>query len=221
VYFFRSRPSRSPFTNHRRALVLTDNVTLLTRFVRVSTRTCNAYSPWVNNCIGYGNHREFILLLFYLTLGCAYGCCLLGPIFVEMMSRRIEAHGFRMTGAVHGTGLLDLPPPWSLWAEYRSTGRIDDDVVLRAAFPFMLGIGATVACLLATHVRLIGSGLTTVERLSRPTEGSRNPFDMGPGRNWRRVMGPNVLICAVPFPLLRPHARRRWGESYGRMSKDR
>jgi hypothetical protein len=202
---------------------LTDNVTLLTRFVRVPTSyiITLTYSPWVNNCIGHGNYREFILLLFYLILGCAYGCCLLGPIFVETMSGRVEAHGFRMMGAVHGTGLLDLPPPWSLWAEYRSTGRIDDDVVLRTAFPFMLGIGATVACVLAPHVRLVSSGLTTVERLSRPPEGrSRNPFDVGPGRNWRRVMGPNLLMCALPFPLRRPLARVR-GESYGRRSKDR
>jgi hypothetical protein len=120
---------RSPFTNPhpidgiigRRARVLTDNVTLLTRFVRVPTSyiITLTYSPWVNNCIGHGNYREFILLLFYLILGCAYGCCLLGPIFVETMSGRVEAHGFRMMGAVHGTGLLDLPPPWSLWAEYR------------------------------------------------------------------------------------------------------
>jgi hypothetical protein len=172
----------------------------------------------VNNCIGRGNYREFILLLFYLMLGCAYGCALLGPDFVETMSRRIEAQGFRMMGAVHGTGLLDLPPPWSLWTEYRSTGRIHDDVVLRAAFPFMLGIGATVTCILVPHARLIRSGLTTVERLSRP-EGSRNPFDMGPRRNWRRVMGPSVLTCALPFPP-RPFSRRR-SESYRRRSKER
>jgi hypothetical protein len=175
-------------------------------------------SPWVNNCIGYGNYREFVLLLFYLTLGCAYGCCILGSDFVGSMSRRIEAHGFRLMGAIHGTGLLDLPPPWSLWWEYQSTGKVDDDVVLRAAFPFMFGVGVAITCILLPHVRLVVSGYTTVERLSRPLD-STNPFDMGPRRNWQRVMGPHPIMCAVPFPL---QTFTRWrSESYRQKSKVR
>lgn len=151
-------------------------------------------------------------------LGCAYGCCILGSDFVGSMLRRIEAHGFRLMGAVYGTGLLDLPPPWSLWWEYRSTGKVDDDVVLRAAFPFMFGVGVAMTCILVPHVSLVISGYTTVERLSRPAD-STNPFDMGPRRNWQRVMGSYPMMCAVPFPL---QTFARWrSESYGQRSKDR
>jgi hypothetical protein len=134
------------------------------------------------------------------------------------MSTRIELHGFKMMGAVHGTGLLDLPLPWTLWMEYRSNGKIDDDVVLRAAFPFMFLMAVALLCILVPHIKLIASGFTTVERLSRPTECYTNPFDMGPKHNWQRVMGANLLICIIPFPLqpLAPH-----GQFYRQRYKNR
>jgi hypothetical protein len=172
----------------------------------------------VNNCIGYNNYREFILLLSYLILGCFYGCCLLGLDFIKSMTRRIEVYGFQVMGAEYGTGLLDLPLPWILWKEYQMTGRIDDDIVLRAAFPFMFMIGVALLCILVPHIRLILTGYTTVERLSRPDEGFTNPFDMGKWRNWQRVMGANVLMLVVPFPL---QPIKINDASYGQTSKDR
>lgn len=189
-------------------------------------RVCNMcvlefdhHCPWLNNCIGFNNYREFILLLFYIGLGCTYGCCLLGLAFYRMTVKYIAMHGFRIMGPVYGTGMLDLPPPWVLWRTYQQTGRIDDDIVLRGAFPLMLSVGIAIMCILVTHLKLILSGHTTVEHLSCPKEGSiKNPFDNGPKQNWQRIMGTNLFMSLIPIPL---NPASQFGRYYEQSSKNR
>ncbi len=171
-------------------------------------RVCNMcvlefdhHCPWLNNCIGINNYREFVLLLFYFVLGCTYGCCLLGSNFHRMMVKYIGMHGFRIMGPVSGTGMLDIPPPWVIWRDYQRRGKVEDDIVLRAAFPLMLFVGIAMGCFLVQHLKLIFSGRTTVEELSCPKEGYKNPFDHGPKRNWHRIMGTHLFFCLLPLPL--------------------
>ncbi|KAL7542332.1 hypothetical protein ACHAXR_011685 [Thalassiosira sp. AJA248-18] len=192
-------------------------------------RVCNAcilefdhHCPWVNNCIGYNNYREFLLLVFYITLGCTYGCCILGYDFIVIMLKRVELHGFKIMGAVHGTGLLDLPPPWTLWRQYHAEGKIDDDIVLRTAFPFMLFISVAMMFILVPQMKLLIAGYTTVEHRSRPGENFivdakenkpsaarctaaqcivKNPFDHGPKNNAERIFGTSLLGLILPLPF--------------------
>jgi hypothetical protein len=50
---------------------------------------------WVNNCIGYHNYRQFLLLLFYLSLGCLYGIAVLYDPFYMPLKKQVAEHGFQ------------------------------------------------------------------------------------------------------------------------------
>lgn len=161
------------------------------------------HCPWVNNCIGRNNYRSFVLLVFYLTVGCTYGVLMLGVDFCDVMKRRIELYGWSIRGAEHGTGLLDLPLPWVLWRDYRDNGYIDQHVVLRAAFPLMFFVGIVMYWFLGYHMRIIISGLTTLEDMSRPKFATVNPFDDGARNNLKQVFGKSWFLLLIPLSLPR------------------
>jgi len=99
--------------------------------------------------------------------------------------------------------LLDLPLPWTLYQEYKITGKIEEDIVLRAVFPLLLAICIAMTCLLVRHIKLITYGYTTVEQLACPSDKGgiavKNPFDLGKKKNFQRVLGTNVFF----FPFKR------------------
>ena len=170
------------------------------RICKVCILQYDHHCPWVNNCIGHNNYRSFVLLVFYIMAGCTYGVCMLGIDFYLMMKNRIEVFGWSIFGAEYGTGLLDLPFPWILWKDYVADGYIDRDIVLRAAFPLMFFVGLIMYWFLGYHIRIILSGFTTLEDMSRPQSGTLNPFDDGPQNNLKQVLGRSWIRLFIPMP---------------------
>lgn len=173
------------------------------------------HCPWVNNCIGYGNYRSFFLSIFFITIGTLYGMFLLGPPFYGAMKSQFQEHGFKLL-LKHKTGLLDLPPPWVLWRQARTTG-IEPDVLLRMVASLLIGAGLAMAGFLVYHVVYVAKGLTTLEhsiilsmmkkelderpanvgKITRPI----NPFDRGWRRNFAQILGPSFLALILPIPV--------------------
>ena len=158
------------------------------------------HCPWINSCIGHDNYRNFILLVFYIMFGCWYGTCMLVVDFIHTMREYTALHGFKLMGPRYGTGLLDLPPPWVLLRDYRSKGRIDDDVILRAVFPFLLLVSICMSVFLLDHLLSIARGYTTLEKKTRPDRNNDvNPFDLGVKKNFERVFGNSLIRIIFPF----------------------
>ena len=125
---------------------------------------------------------------------------MLGIAFYEMMKQRIDFYGWSIMGPEHGTGLLDLPLPWTLWNDYRDNGFLDQDVVLRAAFPLMFFVGIVMYWFLVYHVRIILAGFTTLEDMSRPHFDTVNPFNSGPRNNLKRALKGSWISLLIPLP---------------------
>lgn len=60
------------------------------------------HCPWVNNCVGIGNHKYFLLFIFYTSLSCVYSLTLVTMRFFDCMGR----HGHIRT---HHITCLDKP----------------------------------------------------------------------------------------------------------------
>ncbi len=61
------------------------------------------HCPWVNNCVGIGNHKYFLLFVFYTMLSCIYSLALI-------ITRFASCHAVRGTGkSIRHYSCLDHP----------------------------------------------------------------------------------------------------------------
>lgn len=60
------------------------------------------HCPWVNNCVGIGNHKYFLLFIFYTSLSCVFSFSLVTMRFFDCMGQ----HGHIRT---HHITCLDRP----------------------------------------------------------------------------------------------------------------
>eukprot|EP00934_Nitzschia_sp_Nitz4_P002202 Nitzschia sp. Nitz4//scaffold2_size372955//342830//344085//NITZ4_000475-RA/size372955-snap-gene-0.54-mRNA-1//1//CDS//3329546934//2202//frame0 len=66
------------------------------------------HCPWVNNCVGIGNHKYFLLFVFYTCLSCVYTFALVFVRFYSCMSRNGSVRSHHMTCLDRPTQLLSI-----------------------------------------------------------------------------------------------------------------
>lgn len=195
---------------------------------------------WLNNCVGYGNLRSFILTVFFVTVACWYGVVLLNQPFYEPLREVLRENGgilnfsrLYFAGALgpQQKSLFDFPSVAELKTILLDrSGVYRRQVVVDIVFPFLLGVGAVLAAFLGSHIKLILRSLTSLEHraiLESQYESlmdtlfqkedshesksfPENVFDQGYYRNWAQIMGSNWLYFLLPIPIQAPPPFTPW-----------
>jgi len=150
------------------------------------------HCPWINNCVGFGNHKHFLLVSVYSWVLALLGCCSILPELLLLL--------FRM-----------LDTDWD--SESEVLGWYTPLVVIGAFAVDFQGV-ILLSQMLFCYLPLAACGLTRVEEMiTRDSEGLENPYDRGsivanlsqtfgaPGLDWLLPLAPRrPLSDGVSFP---------------------
>lgn len=101
------------------------------------------HCPWVNNCVGIGNHKYFLLFVFYTFLSCLYSFLLVMIRFYTCMGQHGHVRTHRMTCLDRPSQLLTILG------------------LLVEAFLF----GMFTACMVIDQSSVVSSKMTHIDRL--------------------------------------------------------
>lgn len=59
------------------------------------------HCPWINNCVGWGNHGHFIAFLAFATIGCVYATVILGYTLYRSLYRLHYWRIYKQTPIIH------------------------------------------------------------------------------------------------------------------------
>ncbi|KAJ8980790.1 hypothetical protein NQ317_004791 [Molorchus minor] len=136
------------------------------------------HCPWINNCVGWGNHAHFTMFLAFATLGCFHATIVLGCSLYQSIHRaHYIYYGIDSEPVVH-LGLYGI-------------------VMCVLALGFAIGVVAAVGMLLYFQLRAIIRNRTGIEDwiLEKANFRRRNsdvkfvfPYDLGPWKNFCQVI---------------------------------
>lgn len=131
------------------------------------------HCPWINNCVGKGNHRYFLQLLGYTSLFCLT------------------------------SGFASLPWASGYEVDRLVAARIGTDcflVGLSFVQAMGIGCGVIVSGFFMYHASMLSLGFTSLECSLWAASGCmHNEYDRGCCTNLREVMGPSVVHWFLPL----------------------
>ncbi|CAH1100976.1 unnamed protein product [Psylliodes chrysocephalus] len=137
------------------------------------------HCPWINNCVGWGNHAHFIFFLMFATLGCLQASIILGCSLYKSIHR---VHYFYKGEAVINFGLYGM-------------------ILCVLALGFAVGVVIAVGMLLYFQLKAVIKNRTGIEdwimekatlRRRGLSEQFEFPYDLGFKNNVRQVIN---LTC--------------------------
>ena len=125
-----------------RWIVSTTDYGYLDALFGCSNRTLD-HCPWVNNCVGIGNHKYFLLFVFYTFLSCLYSFTLVMTRFYSCMSRHGHVRSHHLTCLDYPTQLLPI------------LGLVVESILF----------GMFTACMMVDQSSVVWSKMTHIDRL--------------------------------------------------------
>ncbi|GAB0087366.1 Palmitoyltransferase [Sergentomyia squamirostris] len=175
------------------------------------------FVAWLNNCVGFGNHRYFFLYMVFTAvgslfiiifgIGIGYNSLILGDGEGWFETEPLEGHPVRFNISGHALPITEMN-------EYGEDGlqpvqhnlpvphELANDAAKHRAIIFMAIINVAVVFALGSlsiwHWKLIGAGETSIEAYINRAETKRlaalgksysNPYNFGRKKNWKLFLG--------------------------------